>query len=183
MNKLTKWIALLLIMALMLPMIGCGKDKNGQDGHTEKNSATQPSVGEIPETETPSYIGTWQGNDHDAEKVVHYLICDEDGYWHVYMNHETLKRAIKQLPNQLVSFMVFCKLQNSDHTGCFYEYVECAGDEFSVDEDGTMMYTALDGIVFTKVSDETGEPNDNIVAQAKDLFDRAREEALIELEK
>lgn len=182
MNKLTKWIALLLVMALMLSVIGCGKNKDGKDEEAVKTPTTQSADEESPETEKPFYIGTWQGSDHDTENVVHYLICDKDGYWHIYMNHETLKRAIKQLPNQLVSFTIFRKLQNSDHTGCFYEYVECTGEEFSINEDGNIVLQSLEDVVFTKVSDEIGEPNDRITAQAKDLFDRAREEALAELE-
>ena len=175
MNKLTKWIALLLAVVMAFALAGCGKDK-GSKKDADKDSPAD-------KLDMSAYIGTWQGSDHDVENVVHYLIFDEDGYWHIYMNHSTLQRAIKQLPTQLVSFAVFCKLQNSDHTGCSYEYVEYEGEEFSMDEDGNIIFKTANGVVFTKVSDKTGEPDDGIAAQARDLFDRAREEALAELEK
>ena len=174
MNKLTKWISLLLAVVLVFALAGCGKDESPKKESAKTTSTAKPDMS--------SYIGTWQGSDHDGENVVHYLIFDKEGYWHVSMNYATLKRAIKQLPNQLVSFTVFCKLQNSDHTGCYYEYVKYDGDEFSMDEDGNVIFKAMENVVFTKFSKATGEPDDQIVEQAKDLFDRAREEALAELD-
>ena len=174
MNKLTKWISLLLAVVLVFALAGCGKDESPKKESTKTTSAAKPDMS--------SYIGTWQGSDHDGENVVHYLICGEDGYWHVYMNRATLKRAVKQLPNQLVSFSVFCKVQNSDHTGCYYEYVKYNGDEFSKDKDGNVIFKSMENVLFTKVSKAAGEPDDKIVEQAKDLFDCAREEALAELE-
>ena len=83
-------LALALLMAVCI--FGCGKSNN--------ETSNQPA----------SYIGTWKGSDHDGEKVVHYLIFDEDGYWNIYMNHTSLVKAIRQLPEQLVSFKIFRKL-------------------------------------------------------------------------
>lgn len=175
MNKLTKLISLLLAVALVFALAGCGKDESPKKDSTKTTSAEKPDMS--------SYIGTWQGSDHDGENVVHYLIFDEEGYWHVSMNYATLTRAIKQLPDQLVSFSVFCKVQNSDHTGCYYEYIKYDDDEFSMDKDGNVICKSMEDVLFTKVSDATGEPDGEIKTQAKDLFDRAREEALAELEK
>lgn len=175
MNKMTKWVSLLLAVVLVFALAGCGKEESPKKSSQKTTSAEKLDM--------TSYIGTWQGSDHDGEKVVHYLVFDKEGYWHVYMNYTTLVRAIKQLPNQLVSFPVFSKVQNSDHTGCHYEYVKYDGNEFSMDKDGNVISKSMEDVLFTKVSDATGEPDDKVVEQAKDLFDCAREEALAGLEK
>ena len=163
MRKLTRLTCLLLAMVLMLSLFGCGK---------KTHKGLKP-------VDVEPYLGTWQANDHNHHSIVHYLIFDSNGYWNIYMNYDTLVRAIKQLPEQLVSFKVFRELQKSDHTGCYYEYV--AGveftDEFEVDEKGFLSSSKMEGILFTKVSDDFGEPNAQVVAEARDLFDRALMEA------
>ena len=170
MKKTIKFLCLALTVLMMLSLCACG----GQDGtnHTDDN-----------DTERDSYIGTWQGSDHDGENVVHYLIFDGEGYWKIYMNYTTLVRAIKQLPDQLVSFKIFCQLQKSGQTGCYYEYIanddstDCA-DRFVVNEDGQIVETGVENVAYTKISTHSGEPEEAIVKEASDLFDRAREEAL-----
>lgn len=166
MNKLAKCISLLLVLVVMFSLVGCGKKAS-----RDKNNK--------PVVDVEPYIGTWRASDHDGEKVVHYLIFDEKGYWNVYMNYDTLLRAIKQLPEQLVSFKVFCELQKSGHTGCYYEYVENIEytEDFSIDEEGKMSSKEMEKVLFTKISTHFGEPSSNVVAEARDLFDRALVEA------
>ena len=166
MKKYMRWICLILVVVLMLSTIGCKK----------KSQQKSP----VPVVNTEKFIGTWQGSDHDGEKVVHYLIFDDNGYWNILMNYPTLTRAIKQKAEQLVSFAVFCELQNSQHTGCFYEYVDDAGfaENFYINEDGCLVNAENDEVVFTRISTEYGEPTEAMRQEAADLFDRAREEAL-----
>ena len=166
MKKLSKWISLALVMVLLLSLFGCGKKAS-----PNKNNAASVDL--------EPYIGTWRASNHNGERVVHYIIFDENGYWNVYMNYTTLLKAIKQLPNQLVSFKKFCELQNSDHTGCYYEYVEDSNytDIFYIEEDGRMLSTEMDKVFLQKVSEHSGEPDADVVAEARDLFDRALVEA------
>lgn len=163
MRRFTKCICLLLAVVMMLSLFGCGK----KDKKKTKPVNVEP------------YIGTWQASDHDGENVVHYLIFDSNGYWNVYMTYSPLLKAIKQLPKQLVSFKVFCEVQKSEHTGCYYEYAAGVDfvKEFYVDNDGKLHSTSDDEIVFTKISDDAGKPNDKVVSEARDLFDRALVEA------
>ena len=163
---LKKFVCLAMAVLMLFSIAACGKDKkNAKDEDPQKFEA---------------YIGTWQSSDHDGENVVSYLIFDEGGYWKVHMNYAPLVRAIRQLPEQLVSFSVFRKLQNSNHTGCFYEYIENDGvdytDIFSIDEEGYLVGSDAD-VQFSKVSTHSGEPSDEVVEQARDLFDRALIEA------
>jgi uncharacterized lipoprotein YehR (DUF1307 family) len=160
MNRLTKLISFILAMVLLLSLFGCGKKA--------------PNKGAKPVDMAP-YLGTWQGSDHTGEDVVHYLIFDSNGYWKVYMNYDTLLPAIQQLPEQLVSFKVFCALQKSSHTGCYYEYVEDKEftADFYIDADDRLRSVEDDSIMFVKLYKDSGEPNANVVAEARDLFDRA----------
>lgn len=180
MNKFKKWISLALTLLLVVSMVGCGKEPSDKKQPVKKTEA-------VSKVDMSSYIGTWKGSDHDGENVVHYLIFDKDGYWRVYMNYDTLKKAIKQLPDRYVSFKVTFAMEdarnNSDHTGCVYEYVKYDADEFSLDKDGKVVSKSMTNVLFEKVSEKTGEPEENIVEQAQDLFIRARKEALEELEK
>lgn len=166
MNTMKKVLCVLLAMWMSVCFFGCG-EKDEDPAQADPASA---------------YLGTWQGSDHDGENVVHYLIFDNDGYWKISMNYTPLVRAIKQLPDQLVSFKIFCKLQNSGQTKCYYEYVENGDvtfvDSYTITEDGIMTENSNSAVTYTKVSDHTGEPDATIVEQARDLFDRAREEAL-----
>ena len=166
MKKMAKILCFVLAMAMALSLCACG-ESNG----SEKTDNAQ---------DKERYIGTWKGSDHDEENVVHYLIFDNDGYWNVYMNCKSLTKAIKQLPEQLVSFKIFRQLQNSAQTGCFFEYVENShyADLFTFDDQGRLIAEDIEGIHFTKISEDTGEPNETIIEQSHDLFDRAREEAL-----
>ena len=166
MNTMKKSLCLVLALLIATCVFGCGQD-NAKEAEPADLSA---------------YFGTWQGSDHDEENVVHYLIFDNDGYWKISMNYTPLVRAIKQLPDQLVSFKIFCQLQNSGQTKCFYEYIKNDGitydDYYTIGEDGKMTESGNAEVTYTKISTHTGEPNGTIVAQAQDLFDRAREEAL-----
>lgn len=166
MKIFTKLLCLLLALVMTLSLFGCGKTAS-----SDKNNKTV--------VEVEPYIGTWEGNDHDGENIVHYLIFDEQGYWNVYMNYGTLLRAIKQLPDQLVSFKVFRELQKSEHTGCYYEYVEDIAftEKFSIDPDNTLTSVGSAEVFFTKVSTHSGEPSSDVAAEARDLFDRALVEA------
>lgn len=166
MNKCVKLLCLLLVLVMLSALFGCGKhDKNRPDGDDAQD--IQP------------YIGTWKAADHDGENIVHYLIFDENGYWNVFMNYEPLLRAIKQLPEQLVSFKVFCAVQKSGHTGCYYEYVENASfaKEFLINEDGVLFSKEDETLLYEKVSTHSGEPSADVIAEARDLFDRALVEA------
>ena len=167
MNKWIKWICLLLVTVLVLSVCGCHKEGASSADESKETVDLEP------------YIGTWRASDHDGENVVHYLIFDEKGYWNVYMNFATLSRAIKQLPEQLVSFKVFCELQKSNHTGCHYEYVEdiAFAEEFTIDKNGQLSGNGKDDVLFTKISVHSGEPSSDVVEEASDLFDRARENA------
>ena len=161
-----KIVCLALALLMLLSLVACGKNnKNKRVEDPQKFEA---------------YIGTWQGSDHDGENVVSYLVFDEGGYWKVYMDYAPLVRAIRQLPDQLVSFSVFRKLQNSNHTGCYYEYIANDGldytDMFELDEEGNLVGSDAD-VKFSKVSTHSGEPSDEVVEQARDLFDRALIEA------
>ena len=170
MKKLKRVLCLVMVLVMALCLFGCGKKGDG----TEQGDNAGEKV---------SYIGTWKGSDHDGEKVVHYLIFDNDGYWNVYMDYKSLVKAIKQLPGQLVSLKVFRKVQNSAQTGCFFEYIKNEDgntykDIFTIDDKGVMVGKDDAKVSFTKVSDYVGEPDETIVNEAKDLFDRARVEAL-----
>ena len=161
-----KIICLALALLMLFSVVACGKsNKNKRVEDPQKFEA---------------YIGTWQGSDHDGENVVSYLIFDEGGYWKVYMDYTPLVRAIRQLPEQLVSFSVFRKLQNSNHTGCYYEYIENDGldyaDMFALDDEGFLVGSDAN-VKYSKVSTHSGEPSDEVVEQARDLFDRALIEA------
>ena len=166
MKMMKKLLCLALAFMMAVCLFGCGED--------DKKNA-EPS-------DLSDYIGTWQGSDHDEDSVVQSLIFDNDGYWKIYMNYTPLVRAIKLLPDELVSFKIFCQLQNSGQTKCFYEYVKnddvTYADSYTIDEDGEMTENGNSEITYTKVSAQSGEPDSTIVAQAQDLFDRAREEAL-----
>lgn len=169
MKLFKKMSCLVLALLLAVCLFGCGKKDGGQ---------TDAPV------DSSSYVGTWKGSDHDGENVVHYLIFDADGYWNVYMNYETLTKAIKQLPDQLVSFKIFRQIQNSGQTGCHFEYVKNEGesrcfDLFSFDDDGNLAAKDNADVTFVRVSDYAGEPDATMVAESRDLFDRAREEALL----
>ena len=174
MNVMKKCLCLLLAVLTVFCLFGCKKDdkkkaNDKKESVSEKNSAVDLSP----------YYGTWKGSDHDGEKVVHYLIFDENGYWNVYMNYEPLLKAIKQMPNMYVSFKIFRdERQNSDHTGCYYRYVENAdsasyADFFTISEDGQLIANDLQDVTFTLESSDYGEPSDKIVAEARDLFDQA----------
>ena len=166
MKNAMRWICALVALVMLLSVSACKKQ-------------------DLPDSvkDSKTYIGTWRGSDHNEDKVVHYLIIDEKGYWNVYMNYTTLVRAIKEMPEQLVSFKIFTKVQNSKLTGCYYEYVEfaageMANDVFVMNEETALSLKADDNVQYTKVSDEIGEPGADIVEEARDLFDNAREEAL-----
>ena len=165
MKMLKKLLCIVLALLTSVCLLGCG----------EKESQEEPNT-------ASAYLGTWQGSDHDEENVVHYLVFDNDGYWKISMNYAPLVRAIKQLPEQLVSFKIFCQLQNSGQTKCFYEYVKNGDgsyvDSFTISEDGKMTENSSSAVTYTMVSSHAGEPDETVVAQARDLFDRAREEAL-----
>ena len=168
MRMFKKMMCLVLALLMTVCVFGCGKGQS--------NDASKQPV---------SYIGTWKGSDHDGEKVVHYLIFDEDGYWNIYMNHTSLVKAIRQLPEQLVSFKIFRKLQNSGQTGCHFEYVKNTDDShyeslYFFDDMGNLVMKDNENLQFTFVSDYVGEPNDTIVEESRDLFDRARTEALLD---
>ncbi|MBQ3259167.1 MAG: hypothetical protein IJA68_01455 [Clostridia bacterium] len=168
MRAFKRVLCLFLAWALTLCLFGCGNGGNDRDIGTD---------------DIASYIGTWKGSDHDGENVVHYLIFDEDGYWNVYMNYKSLVKAIRQLPEQLVSFKIFRQLQNSDQTGCHFEYVKNDGDSHYVDafsiSDGHLVAKDNEDVLFTLISDYTGEPDETMIAESGDLFDRARQEALL----
>lgn len=169
MKKKTKILCLALSVLMVLCLCACGASNEGEITDN----------GQVDE----SYIGTWKGSDHDGENIVHYLIFDGEGYWNIYMNYTTLVRAIKQLPDQLVSFKIFCQLQKSGQTGCYYEYIANDdstdyADRFVVNEDGQIVESGVENVAYTKISTHSGEPEENIVKEASDLFDRAREEAL-----
>ena len=167
MNKKFQWLCVFVAALMMCCTVACGKQDDGKNDNA---------------VSLESYYGTWQGSDHDEENVVHYLIFDNDGYWKISMNYTPLVRAIKQLPEQLVSFKIFCQLQNSGQTKCFYEYIQnddiTYADYYTIGEDGKMTEAGNTEVTYTKVSDHTGEPDSAMIAQAQDLFDRAREEAL-----
>ena len=161
---------LCLIMALLLAgcLFGCGK-KDSNSSHDANGDR--------------SYIGTWKGSDHDGKEVVHYLIFDENGYWNVYMNHKSLTKAIKQLPEQLVSFKIFRMIQNSGQTGCHFEYVKNEEgshyeDVFSFNDEGKLVMQNAESVQYVLLSDYVGEPDEAMVEECRDLFDRARAEAL-----
>lgn len=162
-----KWLCFVLAMVMLFAFFGCKKKD-------EKTPAPNSSVA--------SYIGTWIGNDHDGENVVHYLIFDENGYWNVYMNATTLARAIRQMSDRYVSFKVTftgeSPRNNSDHTGCFYEYVSNSDDAtysdvYSINEDGCLVAKDNAELSFEKYSTHTGTPNEEMENEARDLFDRA----------
>ena len=160
-----KMVCLLLAILLALSAVGCGK--NGNKRNEQKKF--EP------------YIGTWQGSDHDEENVVNYLIFDNGGYWKVYMNYTPLVKAIRQRPDQLVSFKIFCQLQKSGQTGCYYEYVANGNGTdytnlFTIDGENALV-GADASVRYTKVSTHSGEPSEAVVSEARDLFDRALIEA------
>lgn len=168
MRMLKKMMCLVLASILVVCLFGCGKTDNNPSKETDDSA---------------SYIGTWKGSDHDGENVVHYLIFDENGYWNVYMNYKSLVKAIGQLPEQLVSFKVFRQIQNSGQTGCHFEYVKNDGDShyanaFAIVNEH-LVAKDNENVQFTLVSDYTGEPDETMTAESRDLFDRAREEALL----
>ena len=178
MKSFLKCICLLLAIVLVtVAFSGCGRKEEESSPISSNNATSDAGNAE----DAVSLIGTWQGSDHDGENIVHYLIIDEKGYWNVYMNQATLVRAIRQLPKQLVSFKKFRELQNSDHTGCFYEYVESKSyaDQFSIDEDGNLTAKFASDVVFS-VSEKTYE---NVMAEAADIFENAQTVALSELNK
>ena len=158
---LKKMVCVLLAALMIFSVVGCG------NGNKKADKDYAP------------YIGTWQGDDHDNEEVVSYLIFDEGGYWKIYMDYEPLVKAIRQRPDQLVSFSVFCKLQNSAHTGCYYEYISIDSVDyteiFSFD-DGALVGSD-ESVLYEKISTHSGTPGDDVVNQARDLFDRALIEA------
>ena len=180
-----KWICLLLIAIMMLSIVGCGKDDETQ---VEIPVPTQTES----KVDMSAFIGTWKGSDHDEENVIHYLICDQEGYWNVYMNYETLVRAIKQRYDQYVSFHITFEgnpeqgklpLNVSAHTGCHYEYVKYGEDAFAIDENGKVTLKSAKNVLFSKASKESGSPQEIVVDegkkitvadQARDLFDRAK---------
>lgn len=168
MALIKKMMCLALALLMAVCTFGCGK------GNSDNETPDQ----------TASYIGTWKGSDHDGKNVVHYLIFDEDGYWNIYMNHTSLVKAIRQLPEQLVSFKIFRKLQNSGQTGCHFEYVKNSEDGhyedvYLFDEEGNLVVRDNENVQFTLISDYVGEPDDTMVEESRDLFDRARIEALL----
>ena len=168
MNKWIKMLCFVLAALIALSLCGCGEEKDEQPDNAGSKE---------------SYIGTWKGSDHDGENVVHYLIFDANGYWKVYMNRTTLTRAVKQLPDQLVSFKIFCKLQKSGQTGCYYEYIADEDgnnytDCFTVSDEGQLTENVKTDVLYTKISTNAGEPDETIINEARDLFDRAREAAL-----
>jgi len=177
MRKRTQWVAMLLAMVMIFSLMGCDKNKSS------KKESSQ--TGETEKADVTPYIGSWQGSDHDGENIVHYLVVDENGYWNIYMNYATLKTAIKQLPDRYVSFRVTFMIEearnNSDHTGCFYEYREYDADEFSFNEDGKMVSKSMANVVFEEFSKNTGDPEKTIVEQAQDLFVSAQSDADKEL--
>lgn len=169
MKMLKKILCLTMALLLTFSLFGCGeKDSNPSDEVIEK----------------PSYIGTWKGSDHDGKEVVHYLIFDDDGYWNVYLNYKSLTKAIKQLPEQLVSFKIFRKIQNSGQTGCHFEYVKNDEgshyeDVFSFNDEGKLVMQNAENVQYVLLSDYVGEPDEAMVEECRDLFDRARTEALL----
>ena len=177
MSVTKKCLCLLLAVLMAFCLFGCKKD--------EKNVKMNKEEAKAPVTEQDSvvdltpYYGTWKGSDHDGEKVVHYLIFDENGYWNVYMNYVPLLKAIEQMPNMYVSFKVFREeRQNSDHTGCYYRYIENTdaasyADLFTISEDGKLFAKDLEDVIFTFESSDCGEPSDKIAAEARGLFDQA----------
>lgn len=168
MRMLKKMMCLVLALLMAVCTFGCGRGKSNNE------VTDQPA----------SYIGTWKGSDHDGKEVVHYLIFDEDGYWNVYMNYKSLTKAIKQLPEQLVSFKIFRKIQNSGQTGCHFEYVKNDEgshyeDVFSFNDEGKLVMQNGEDVQFVLLSDYVGEPDEAMVEECRDLFDRARTEALL----
>ncbi len=171
MKKTIRLLCLVLAMLMLVSLVGCGKGKS----YKKNPLSTQQKL--------QQYTGTWRGSDHDGENVVHYLVFDEEGYWNIYMNFQSLTTAVKQLPDQLVSFKIFTQLQKSGQTGCYYEYVKNEGninyaDYFIIDEDGRLAESDKSDVHFTRISDESGAPAESIVNEARSLFDRAREKAL-----
>lgn len=171
MKKTIRLLCFVLAVLMLVSAIGCGKKKT----YKKDPLSTQQKL--------QQYVGTWQGSDHDGENVVHYLVFDEEGYWNIYMDLKPLTTAIKQLPDQLVSFKIFTQLQKSGQTGCHYEYIKNDGninyaDYFTIDKDGRLAESGTSEVYFTRISEESGAPAESIVSEARDLFDLAREKAL-----
>ena len=181
MRLFVKWTCLLLVIVLVaISFVGCGKKEasSASDGNYATTDAENAE-------KAASLIGTWQGSDHDGENIVRYLIIDEKGYWNICMNYATLEKAIKQMPDRYKSFPVTFTIDeprnNSDHTGCFYEYVEGDSyvDQFSIDEDGNLTAKFASDVTFSQCTKSFEEVND----EAKDVFLTAQGVVLGELNK
>ena len=185
MHMFKKWVCLLLVVIMAISIVGCGKEDEVQDEiPTPKQTESKEDMS--------AFVGTWKGSDHDEENIIHYLICDQEGYWNVYMNYATLERAIEQRVEQYVSFHITFEgnpdkgqppLNVSAHTGCYYEYVKYGEDALSIDKSGKVSLKSAKNVLFTKISKETGAPKELVVDvgknltvadQARDMFDRAK---------
>ena len=69
----------------------------------------------------------------------------------------------------------------SEELNGYMEYSELTPlpvDSFTLDADGKLKENVETEVVFTKISTHSGEPDETVVQEARELFDRAREEAL-----
>ena len=128
-----------------------------------------------------AYYGTWASVDNELygdSPEIHYLIFDENGYWLVYIYYITMLNCMKGglMPCDVDLFL------NTDRTtetyGCQFTYFERTDytDRFEIDANGNLYEKVDPTDLYTKYSENTGYPEDAIIEECRELFERAEAE-------
>jgi len=127
------------------------------------------------------YLGTWMCK--TSSDTAQYLIFDENGYWSVFIDYRSLLNGMQQRPELFSTFEHF--IDGNTYSGisnCTFEYTKDNDyvkytEKYVINENGTLDFEGSTGLFpYTKYSDNTGYPEDAILKEAKEIFDRALSE-------
>jgi len=158
MKKARNYIGIMLVVVLLASVfIGCKKNA---------------------EPDKTGYLGTWTCKTNSD--TVQYLIFDEKGYWSIFIDYKSLLNGMQQRPELFTTFEHF--IDGNVYPGishCTFSYTEDTDyikytDTYVIDENEKLDITDGTGLFsYTKHSDHTGYPEDAILNEAKEIFDRA----------
>ena len=131
-----------------------------------------------PDAGKSKYLGTWVCK--TSSDTVQYLVFDENGYWDIFIDYKSLLNGMQQRPELFSTFEHFIDGNTySGVTHCSFkytknnEYVKYT-EKYVIDENGNLDFEGSTGLFpYKKFSDNTGYPEEIILKEAKEIFDRA----------
>ena len=134
------------------------------------------------EPDTSEYHGTWvRSLDRD---LVNCLIFDENGYWDIFIDYRGILYGMRERPELFSTFDHFIDGHTyGGITGCSFKYIANTDysnytDTYEIDENGKLDFIGSTGAFpYERYSYHTGYPEDAILTQCRDIFNRALNES------